>query len=247
MTGNTISPNSISVAYVASLSPRFPIVGRQTMPTPRSLVVGDTLAALQQLAARHRQRFTIPVVGITGSNGKTMVKEWLYQTLSKDHVVTRSPRSYNSQVGVPLSLWLLDAQTQGGRLRGRYQPARRDAGPPRHHPSHAWRAHHDRRGPSGKLPFDRGQMLRRSCASSRARRPWSIPRTTHSWPVVWQSQAIRASTLAGRVKMLPQPSMSCRRRNCLPIRPSATVGRETWREATRCLSSMRPHSKTPSP
>ena len=76
------------------------------------LVVGDTLAALQQLAARHRQRFTIPVVGITGSNGKTMVKEWLYQTLSKDHVVTRSPRSYNSQVGVPLSLWLLDAQTQ---------------------------------------------------------------------------------------------------------------------------------------
>lgn len=76
------------------------------------LVVGDTLAALQQLAARHRQRFTIPVVGITGSNGKTMVKEWLYQTLSKDHVVTCSPRSYNSQVGVPLSLWLLDAQTQ---------------------------------------------------------------------------------------------------------------------------------------
>lgn len=65
------------------------------------LVVGDTLAALQQLAARHRQRFAIPVVGITGSNGKTMVKEWLYQTLSKDHVVTRSPRSYNSQVGVP--------------------------------------------------------------------------------------------------------------------------------------------------
>lgn len=78
------------------------------------LLVDDTLRALQRLAARHRERFAIPVVGITGSNGKTMVKEWLYQVLSPDEVVTRSPRSYNSQIGVPLSVWLLDSQSQVG-------------------------------------------------------------------------------------------------------------------------------------
>ena len=71
------------------------------------LVVPSTLEALQQLAAYHRAQFHIPVVGITGSNGKTTVKEWLYQLLSPDYNVCRSPRSYNSQVGVPLSVWLL--------------------------------------------------------------------------------------------------------------------------------------------
>ena len=76
------------------------------------LKVTSTLAALQRLAERHRDEFDIPVVGITGSNGKTMVKEWLYQLLSPQFVVTRSPRSYNSQIGVPLSVWLLDRQTQ---------------------------------------------------------------------------------------------------------------------------------------
>ncbi len=75
------------------------------------LLVDDTLAALQQLAQAHRSRFDIPVVAITGSNGKTTVKEWLYQLLSPDYNVCRSPRSYNSQVGVPLSLWLIDAHT----------------------------------------------------------------------------------------------------------------------------------------
>ncbi|MBQ3804388.1 MAG: bifunctional UDP-N-acetylmuramoyl-tripeptide:D-alanyl-D-alanine ligase/alanine racemase [Prevotella sp.] len=69
------------------------------------LVVPDTLAALQRLAERHRDEFQAPVVGITGSNGKTMVKEWLYQLLSPTMHVTRSPRSYNSQIGVPLSVW----------------------------------------------------------------------------------------------------------------------------------------------
>ncbi len=72
------------------------------------LVVPDAEKALQRLAERHRDEFQIPVVGITGSNGKTIVKEWLYQLLSPDKVVTRSPRSYNSQIGVPLSVWLLD-------------------------------------------------------------------------------------------------------------------------------------------
>ena len=78
------------------------------------LKVPSPLAALQRLAERHRDEFDIPIVGITGSNGKTMVKEWLYQVLSPDHVVTRSPKSYNSQIGVPLSVWLLNEQTQIG-------------------------------------------------------------------------------------------------------------------------------------
>ena len=78
------------------------------------LVVPSPLAALQRLAERHRDEFDIPIVGITGSNGKTMVKEWLNQLLSPSMTVTRSPKSYNSQIGVPLSVWLLNEQTQVG-------------------------------------------------------------------------------------------------------------------------------------
>jgi alanine racemase len=78
------------------------------------LVVPSPLAALQRLAERHRDEFNCPVVGITGSNGKTMVKEWLYQVLSPDFHVTRSPKSFNSQIGVPLSVWLLNEQTEVG-------------------------------------------------------------------------------------------------------------------------------------
>ena len=77
-------------------------------PQSNFLLVHDTLQAMQQLAAYHREQFNIPVIAITGSNGKTTVKEWLYQLLSPDFNVCRSPRSYNSQVGVPLSLWLLN-------------------------------------------------------------------------------------------------------------------------------------------
>ena len=82
-------------------------------PDANFLVVMSPLEALQRLAERHRDEFDIPVVGLTGSNGKTMVKEWLYQLLSPSMVVTRSPRSYNSQIGVPLSVWLLDTQSEG--------------------------------------------------------------------------------------------------------------------------------------
>lgn len=78
------------------------------------LLVPDTLRALHQLAAVHRSNFSVPVIGITGSNGKTVVKEWLYQLLHTDKVVTRSPRSYNSQIGVPLSVWGLNDKTQIG-------------------------------------------------------------------------------------------------------------------------------------
>ena len=78
------------------------------------LVVPSPLAALQRLAERHRDEFDIPIVGLTGSNGKTMVKEWLYQLLSPQFSVTRSPKSFNSQIGVPLSVWLLNEQTEIG-------------------------------------------------------------------------------------------------------------------------------------
>ncbi|RPD43704.1 bifunctional UDP-N-acetylmuramoyl-tripeptide:D-alanyl-D-alanine ligase/alanine racemase [Paracnuella aquatica] len=74
------------------------------------LIVPDALAALQQLAAHHRQQFSFPVIGITGSNGKTIVKEWLYQLLQENFAIVRSPRSYNSQVGVPLSVWQMSEQ-----------------------------------------------------------------------------------------------------------------------------------------
>ena len=73
------------------------------------IVVSDTLKALQALAAYHRRQFDIPVIGITGSNGKTIVKEWLYQIFSPDYSIVRSPKSYNSQVGVPLSVWQMSA------------------------------------------------------------------------------------------------------------------------------------------
>lgn len=74
------------------------------------LEVPDVLAALQKLAAAHRSRFSFPVIGITGSNGKTIVKEWLYQLLHNDYSIVRSPRSYNSQIGVPLSVWQMNGE-----------------------------------------------------------------------------------------------------------------------------------------
>ena len=78
------------------------------------LKVDNTLLALQELAAARRTSFQIPVIGITGSNGKTVVKEWLYQLLHSDFNITRSPRSYNSQIGVPLSVWAMNENTQLG-------------------------------------------------------------------------------------------------------------------------------------
>lgn len=83
-------------------------------PDANFLVVGSPLKALQRLASRHREQFQIPVVGITGSNGKTIVKEWLYQILSPERIITRSPRSYNSQIGVPLSVWMMNEHTELG-------------------------------------------------------------------------------------------------------------------------------------
>ena len=88
--------------------------GTESMKDANFLVVPSPLAALQRLAERHRDEFNVPIVGITGSNGKTMVKEWLYQLLLPSQKIVRSPRSYNSQIGVPLSVWLLNEQTEVG-------------------------------------------------------------------------------------------------------------------------------------
>lgn len=95
----------------------------EAMPDAAFLVVKDPLKALQKLAAFHRKRFDIPVIGITGSNGKTIVKEFLYQLLRSEFNIVRSPRSYNSQLGVPLSVWQMnDKNTLGIFEAGISQP-----------------------------------------------------------------------------------------------------------------------------
>ena len=99
--------------FVVENNSQFSILNSQ-FENANFLVVPSPLAALQRLAERHRDEFDIPIVGLTGSNGKTMVKEWLYQLLSPQFSVTRSPKSFNSQIGVPLPVWLLNEQTEIG-------------------------------------------------------------------------------------------------------------------------------------
>ncbi|MBR1632089.1 MAG: bifunctional UDP-N-acetylmuramoyl-tripeptide:D-alanyl-D-alanine ligase/alanine racemase [Paludibacteraceae bacterium] len=84
------------------------------MPEAFFIQVTDTLKALQMIAEHHRSAFRVPVIGITGSNGKTIIKEWLNQLLRDRYKIVRSPRSYNSQIGVPLSVWQMDTQTEIG-------------------------------------------------------------------------------------------------------------------------------------
>lgn len=74
------------------------------------ILVSDTLIALQELCTHHRKTFTYPVIAVTGSNGKTIVKEWLYQVLNPFYRIVRSPKSYNSQVGVPISIWQMNSE-----------------------------------------------------------------------------------------------------------------------------------------
>ena len=92
------------------------------LPDAVFLQVNDTLEALQTLTSAHRRQFDIPIVGITGSNGKTIIKEWLYQLLHTDYNITRSPRSYNSQIGVPLSVWRL-APSNSPEGGGQFPPS----------------------------------------------------------------------------------------------------------------------------
>lgn len=105
-------------------------------PEANFVLVKNVLHALHLLAAHHRRQFAIPIIGITGSNGKTIVKEWLYQLLHNDEQIVRNPKSYNSQIGVPLSIWHInDHHTLGifeagislpgemGKLEGIIQPS----------------------------------------------------------------------------------------------------------------------------
>lgn len=126
------SKRSNGADYIPDLYDRgvrnFVVAGKGSNPTDPStaiinnsryvntnfLIVTDVLKALQSLAELHRKKYQIPVIGITGSNGKTIVKEWLHQLLSPDHIIVRSPRSYNSQIGVPLSVWQMNEQSQLG-------------------------------------------------------------------------------------------------------------------------------------
>ncbi len=78
------------------------------------ILVNDTLQAMQQIAAAHRAQFDIPVIGITGSNGKTIVKEWLAQLVSHKENIVKNPKSYNSQMGVPISVSAMDAKSTLG-------------------------------------------------------------------------------------------------------------------------------------
>lgn len=89
--------------FVVSASLNFSLY-----PDANFIQVENALNALQKLTAHHRSCYHLPIIGITGSNGKTVVKEWLYQMLSSDFNIVRSPKSYNSQIGVPLSVWQIN-------------------------------------------------------------------------------------------------------------------------------------------
>jgi Alr-MurF fusion protein len=105
----------VAEAYAAGV--RNFVVRHETeirMPEANFLLVDDVLVALQKLAAYHRSRFNLEVIGITGSNGKTIVKEWLYQLLNADRHIVRNPKSYNSQIGVPLSVWQISEKDDLG-------------------------------------------------------------------------------------------------------------------------------------
>ncbi|MGI9137599.1 MAG: bifunctional UDP-N-acetylmuramoyl-tripeptide:D-alanyl-D-alanine ligase/alanine racemase [Sediminibacterium sp.] len=115
------SPQNDGHIYIEELLQRgvFNFVVKQNFDTSRFsqanfLKVNDVLLALQIIVTNHRAQYTYPVIGITGSNGKTIVKEWLHQLLANRYNIIRSPRSYNSQIGVPLSVWEMSEKHQLG-------------------------------------------------------------------------------------------------------------------------------------
>jgi alanine racemase len=86
----------------------------ENYPRANFVRVENAFNALQKVVSWHRDKIDIPVIGVTGSNGKTIVKEWIYQSVSRDRYVIRNPKSYNSQVGVPFSVWLLNKNAELG-------------------------------------------------------------------------------------------------------------------------------------
>ena len=89
-------------------------IEKEKFPKANFFKVTSSVVALQNLAAAHRSQFDYPVIGITGSNGKTIIKEWLFQMLSSKFKCVKNPGSYNSQVGVPLSVWQISDQHELG-------------------------------------------------------------------------------------------------------------------------------------
>ena len=105
----------IAEAYAAGVRNFVVKQGPELMlPEANFLLVANVLVALQALAAHHRSQFNLEVIGITGSNGKTIVKEWLYQLMAADKNIVRNPKSYNSQIGVPLSVWQINGKNNLG-------------------------------------------------------------------------------------------------------------------------------------
>jgi Alr-MurF fusion protein len=102
--GHSFIPNLIEKGITAFLVSDSSVISKKAT----FILVENTNSALQKLAAFNRQKYNYPVVGITGSNGKTIVKEWLYHILASEFKIVRNPKSYNSQVGVPLSVLLMN-------------------------------------------------------------------------------------------------------------------------------------------
>lgn len=83
----------------------------ETFPEANFILVDQTIEAIQEIGRIHRSRFNLTVIGLTGSNGKTIIKEWINQLLEQEYNIVRSPGSYNSQIGVPLSVWQINQET----------------------------------------------------------------------------------------------------------------------------------------
>ncbi len=108
--------NFISILYTLGIR-QFVVennIDLLQFPNANFFLTRSSLDALQAVAANHRQEYQIPVIGITGSNGKTIIKEWLYHLLSPDQAIVKNPSSYNSQVGVPLSVWAMQPNHELG-------------------------------------------------------------------------------------------------------------------------------------
>lgn len=149
---------------VSTFLPEF-----ESMPEANFLVVKDTLKALQKLAAHHRKRFNIPVIGITGSNGKTIVKEFLYQLLHNEFNIVRSPRSYNSQLGGSAVGMADERQEYIRHLRSRHFPAGRNGTPSTDHRTNHRRNHKHRGSASGELYLFHAEMSRKADVVQRLR------------------------------------------------------------------------------
>lgn len=149
---------------VSTFLPEF-----ESMPEANFLVVKDTLKALQKLAAHHRKRFNIPVIGITGSNGKTIVKEFLYQLLHNEFNIVRSPPELQLAIGGSAVGMADERQKYIRHLRSRHFPAGRNGTPSTDHRTNHRRNHKHRGSASGELYLFHAEMSRKADVVQRLR------------------------------------------------------------------------------